>query len=179
MAAIAVPDSLDLDHAEWIGSAMIRASVSGKMNASERDRTMVDRVHAQLVAWQPDAIALEEPLDGQIAWRGKKHQRTETAFRLGCKYGLALAAVHRYRPDVPSISYPVHNYQGRPGWMRGSHNAAIARVMLCLRTWGAPLDLDDDALMATGVAMAHVDQLRDARMEARILERRAANQATG
>lgn len=167
MVALVVPDSLDIEKAEWIGTARLHPGSSIKDNRSHRDRVLLFRVLEQLDDWKVEMVALEEPFDAQIAWRGKRKQQTDTAFRLGVYYGMALAACQAL--GVPTVSYPVTNIRGERGWMSGAKHEVIAlRATAVWRKLAKGLPPTDDQLMAMGVAMAHVERLREQRMEAKI-----------
>ena len=179
MVCMDIDPSLDIDKSRWVGSARLHAGTSIKINRSMRDRVLYERVRLTLAGWHPEFVVLEEPFDARIGWRGKARQQTDTAFRLGAFYGVALGAVQA--AEIPCVSYPIHDVRGERGWMgRTPHDHVLVLVAGLLRLIAGPLpaDLSDDECMACGLIIAHVQRMRDDRMAEKIAARRAALAST-
>lgn len=166
-------DSLTIERAKWGGSKVIRASASKFLTPPERDFDMRNRI-AQIVGEvEPNMIVLEEPVDGAKYWRGTKGraargQSTSTSFRLGVTYGLAVSACRLSPIGMPRlVSYPVKTYGGRPGWMASTHTQASLFASVSAAIMGASADaingMSDHELMAMGVALHHVEVMRNER----------------
>lgn len=158
----------DLEHARWVGHAVVRPSRSTKRSPAEQRAELGTRVGAQLLAWGPAMVVLEEPIDASAGWEnatravGKAtHQARHTLFALGAHFGLALAAAARVSVG-PIASYPVNNYHGRPGWMQAGGRRPQRRddVLRALRyrarSFGCVDELSEDVLMALGVLCYHL-----------------------
>lgn len=90
-----------LEGALLVGITSVSASVSTQLSATEQHATLYSKLLDQLEVWQPDLVVLEEPWDNVPV----RLQQQGTAFWLGMRYGLALAAAHELGADV--VSYPV------------------------------------------------------------------------
>lgn len=122
-------------------------------------------------------VALEEPLDATTAWRGHGRQQKGTAFRLGAYYMCAVAAAANLGPNAIELcSYPVTGYGKRAGWMRGPNGkianrerlmSEIIAQMRAIRCPGAAA-WSEHQVMAAGVALFHLQCLRDARLAEKI-----------
>lgn len=94
--------SADADSVRWIGAARVHAGAQQHYTDAENEaRTYYTRVRAQLLAWRVTHVALEEPWDNVPV----RLQEQGTAFTLGARYGLALAAAHSI--GARCMSYPV------------------------------------------------------------------------
>lgn len=161
-------DSITIERAKWGGSKVVHASASKFLTPPERDFDMRNRIAAVILNIGPDLIVLEEPVDGGRSWtrhRAGRAEGTGTGFRLGVLYGLAVSATSLSPIGTPRLfSYPVKTYKGRAGWMVGSHKQASLFAMVSAQAMGAAKDvvneMSDDELMATGVALHHVEVLR-------------------
>lgn len=157
--------------AKLVYHTVVRPSQSKKLTEPMADGNMQERLYELLAQWAPDIVVLEEPVDASIAWRGRKHQQTGTAFRLGAYYGLAVSAAYRTKADL--FSYPVQRQGKRQGWMgRSKRTYVLQRTVLAARALGADPDflaLKDNGeyaheheLMALGVLLHHLNQYRSA-----------------
>jgi len=99
-------------------------------------------------------VAMEQPIDAKPFWsaqKGTRREGTGTSFRSGVYYGLTRAAVPQW---IPFVSYPVHGFGKRNGWMpaRAKRPRLLASLRLVAQVGGAGLASDHE-LMALGVAM--------------------------
>ena len=99
-------------------------------------------------------IASEQPIDAKPFWgaqKGVRKEGTGTSFRSGVYFGLMRAAVPGY---VPFVSYPVHGFGKRSGWMpaRAKRGELLGRLSLAARAAKGDLQTDHE-LMAFGVAL--------------------------
>lgn len=177
LVCVAVDRSLEWNRARWVSSAVLRPSTSTKLTPPARDADFSARLFDRLFGWTPVHIALEEPLDATRKWTdqrtgrraGEVGRRTEVDFRLGAYYGLAVVAAGS-TPARWIESYPVQRFGKRQGWMQGgSRERVLATVRQTMRVIGAPTDgVSEHEMMALGVAIYHVGQIREARMAAKI-----------
>lgn len=162
---------LGLDPGSHLGYVVVAAGppgprilAHGTIGASAaQDGDMADR--ATFVRWQvalTDLVAVhgvtfvvaEQPVDAKPFWsaqKGRRREGTGTAFRSGVYYGLLRAAIPAH---LPFISYPVHRYQSRVGWMpaRAKRDLLLHHLKISARASGAILETDHEC-MAFGVAL--------------------------
>lgn len=176
MVGLVVDEALNITH--LLGSVSLAPTDSKKLTHPERDLHLADRICKQLIEWRPRHVALEEPADARIVWRGRMHQRRDTAFRLGVYYGMALAAIPMaIAAGVPPVfvqSYPVGLYRGQQGWMQGKSREFLLTVsdQMLRRIPVGPTAAarTEHELMAFGVVLHHLEQTRAARMELKVRE---------
>lgn len=162
IVAVRMPATLLWNDAHWLGSRVLAPSQRKGLFGPSKDAEYGARIGLALADFvEPGAhIALEEPRDATVRWRGYTRQRTETAFRLGCYYGLAAAgALQAGAREV--VSYPVTTDRVAAGWMGGrgreavfAETDALARVLRVppetLEQWS------EHERMALGVVAHHV-----------------------
>lgn len=156
----------------WLDHAVITpaAAPPGPL----RDRGFCTRLIEWLTHHSPALIVLEEPLDARPYWGGARKNFQEagtgSGFRSGAHYGIAVAATLAIA-GVEVASYPVGNFEGRPGWMgggKGRRDKAIGRSATLARHLGAPASVfalkpdgayrHDHLFMALGVLAFHLSQ---------------------
>lgn len=163
---------------QLLGAVSLAPTESKKLTHPERDLHLAQSISARLTEWRPLHVALEEPADARIVWRGRTHQRRDTAFRLGLYYGMALAAIPMaVAAGVPPLfvqSYPVGLYRGQQGWMMGKNRDLLLNVsdamMRRIPIGPTKETRTEHELMAFGVLLYHLEQIRAARMEVKVRE---------
>lgn len=113
-------------------------------------------------------------MSATAAWGKQEYNARGTIFRVGAAYGLVLAGVAVGLGDqiMRVEAYPPTNHGKREGWMRRRRHEDVAdtsRAIWRTVVKGATVTTEpsDDELMALGVAVFHLDELRMARIRAR------------
>jgi hypothetical protein len=160
---VEIEETLSLTTARYVASETI-ARRTGKQIENEiaADLDMAERAFVFCHEKRPSVIVLEEAAEAKgIRYRGYVKQKTETAFRSGAYYALALSAFGRYQrfirferarwlQDVPLdeeeptpvsiFAYPAVNSKGRGnGWMgHSSRQTTVERLLILLKAVNAP-----------------------------------------
>lgn len=135
-----VPDDLAWAGAQWVDGDGFTPTRSLSSEPA-RDCHLSHQLTDYLRAHRATSAALECPAEAKIAYRGQRRQRTETAFRSGCYYTLAMLAADRAGCWV--FAYPAVTSKRRgPGWMANSpRRVVVPRLLALLRAVGAPAEV--------------------------------------
>ncbi len=175
IVAVQVTGDLRWERATVLGVHSLAPSDRKGLWGPARDVEYADRIAMTLAKFLPRHVALEEPKDGSILWRGMKRQQKSTAFRLGAYYGYAAQGAVR-TGALEVASYPVTTSRSEVGWMGGrSHGQVRAEGAMLARVMGADASgWSDHAWMALGVISHHlkvIGALRDVERMTRLVQR--------